>query len=133
MAYSSLSNHLEIIIQLDTIGFNYNIPVSFIKPIARCITSPFTFIITSKLSAQNKLKDEQLQICCNNIKLEIVAEWKLLGLTINEHLPLSNHISKLLKDSYFLMCILKKTQTIHVTVGMQTVRRIVNLVKIILL
>ena len=65
------------------------------------------------LSHQNscrhdKLKDEQLQICCNNTELERVTEWKLLGLTIDENLTLNNHISKILKDSYLHLTILKK-------------------------
>ena len=66
-------------------------------------------LITSKqLSARHKLKDEQLQICCNNTDLERVTEWKLLGLTIDENLTLSNHITKFLKHSYSHLSILKK-------------------------
>ena len=53
------------------------------------------FISSNQLSARHKLIDEQLQICCNNTELERVTEWKLLGLTIDENLTLSNHISKI--------------------------------------
>ena len=68
----------------------------------------FMFISLNQLSARHKLKDEQLQICCNNAELERVTEWKLLGLTIYENLTLNNHISKMLKDSYSHLSILKK-------------------------
>ena len=64
-------------------------------------------ITSNQLSARHKLKDEQLQICCNNTKLERVTEWKLLALTIDENLTLSNHISKMLKDSHSHLSILK--------------------------
>ena len=40
-------------------------------------------ITSNQLSARHKLKDEQLEICCNNTELERVTEWKLLGLTID--------------------------------------------------
>ena len=65
-------------------------------------------IASKQLLTRHKLKDEQLQICCNNTELERVTEWKLLGLTIDENLTLNNHISKILKDSYSHLSILKK-------------------------
>ena len=65
-------------------------------------------IASKQLLARHKLKDEQLQICCNNTELERVTEWKLLGLTIDENLTLNNHISKMLKDSYLHLSTLKK-------------------------
>ena len=65
-------------------------------------------ILSKQLSVRHKLKDEQLQICCNNTELERVTEWKLLGLTIDGNLTLNNHISKILKDSYSHLNILKK-------------------------
>ena len=65
-------------------------------------------IASKQLSVRHKLKDKQLQICCNNTELERVTEWKLLGLTIDENLTLNNHISKILKDSYLHLTILKK-------------------------
>ena len=66
------------------------------------------FVASKQLLARHKLKDEQLQICCNNTELERVTEWKLLGLTIDENLTLNNHISKMLKDSYLHLSTLKK-------------------------
>ena len=66
-------------------------------------------IASKQLLARHKLKDEQLQnICCNNTEIERVTEWKLLCVTIDENLTLNNHISKILKDSYSLLSILKK-------------------------
>ena len=66
------------------------------------------FISSNQLSARHKLKDEQLQISWNNTELERVTEWKLLGLIIDEYLTLNYHISKMLKDSYSHLSILKK-------------------------
>ena len=68
----------------------------------------FMLITWNQLSAQHKLKGEQLQICCNNIEIGRVTEWRLLGLTIDENLTLNNYISKMLKDSYSHFSILKK-------------------------
>ena len=68
----------------------------------------FMLISSNQLSARQKLKDEQLQTCCNNTEIERVTEWKLLGLTIDENLTLNSHISKMLKDSYSHLSILKK-------------------------
>ena len=89
----------------------------------------FMLIASKQLSVRHKLKDKQLQICCNNTELERVTEWKLLGLTIDENLTLNNLISKIL----FALKYFKKTQTIHLTVRTQAVSRIVNLFKIRLL
>ena len=93
----------------------------------------FMLIASKQLSVRHKLKDEQLQIRCNSTDLERVTEWKLLGLTTDENLTRNNHISKMLKGSYSHLSILKKPQTIHLTVRTQTVSRIVNLFKIRLL
>ena len=50
-------------------------------------------ITSNQLSARHKFKDEQLQICCNNTKLErMETTWKLLGLTIAENLTLKTTI-----------------------------------------
>ena len=68
----------------------------------------FMLIVSKQLSARRKLKDEQLQICCNYTQLERVAEWKLLGLklSINAEQP----DVKRLKDSYSHLSILKKVK-----------------------
>ena len=75
----------------------------------------FMLIASKQLSIRHKLKDKQLQICCNNTELERVTEWKLLGLTIDENLTLNNHILKMLR-LLFALKHSKKTQTIHLTV-----------------
>ena len=69
----------------------------------------FMLITSKQLSTRHKLKDEQLQICCNNTELERVTELKLIGLTINENLTLNNHISEMLNDSYSHLRILKNS------------------------
>ena len=66
----------------------------------------FMLIASKQLSVRHK--DGQLHICCNSTELERTTEWKLLGLTIDENLTLSNHISKILKDSYSHVSILTK-------------------------
>ena len=48
------------------------------------------------MPTQHKLKDEQLKICCNNITLEGVSKWELLGVTIDKTLTLNKHLSPLL-------------------------------------
>ena len=60
-------------------------------------------ISSNQLSARYKLKNEQLQICFNNIELERLTERKLLGLTIDGNLTLNNHISKMLKRLLFAL------------------------------
>ena len=67
----------------------------------------FVLIASNQLSSRHKLKDEQLQICCNSTELERVTEWKLLGLTVDENVTLNNYISKMLKNSYSHLSILK--------------------------
>ena len=91
-------------------------------------------ITSNQLPARHKLKDEPLQIYCNNTELERVTEWKLLGLTIDENLtnaeqPYIKNIKRLL----FALKHSKKTETIHRTVRTQTSSRIVDLFKIRLL
>ena len=86
-------------------------------------------ITSNQLSARHKLKDEQLEICCNNTELERVTEWKLLGLTIDLK---SNIEQPYIKNAKKLLLVLKhskKTRTIQLTDRAQTVSRIVNLFK----
>ena len=54
-------------------------------------------ISTPQISKHHQLKEE-INVKCNNITLERVSEWKLLD----------KHISKLLKDCYWSLSILKK-------------------------
>ena len=48
------------------------------------------------MPTQKKLKDEQLKIYCNNITLESVSKWELLGVTIDKTFTLNKHLSPLL-------------------------------------
>ena len=63
-------------------------------------------ISTPQMSKHHQLKEERLYVKCNNITLERASEWKLLGITLAEHLD--KHISKLLKDCYSSLSMLKK-------------------------
>ena len=45
---------------------------------------------------------------CHNVTLERVSEWKLFGIILDEHLQLDKQISKLLKDCYLSLSMLKK-------------------------
>ena len=65
-------------------------------------------ILTPQMSKRHQLKEEKINVKCNNITLERVSEWKLLGITHEEHFHLDKHISKLLKDCYSSLSMLKK-------------------------
>ena len=69
----------------------------------------FMLLTTKHTPVWHKLRDEQFKIYCNGIKLEKVSEWKLLGITIDENLALSNHIPKVLKNSYLHLSVLRYT------------------------
>ena len=59
------------------------------------------------MSKHHQLKEEKINIKCNNITLERVPEWKLLGITLDELFQHDKHISILLKDCYSSLSILK--------------------------
>ena len=65
-------------------------------------------ILTPQMSKRHQLKEEKINVKCNNITLERVSEWELLGITHEEHFYLDKHISKLLKDCYSSLSMLKK-------------------------
>ena len=65
-------------------------------------------ISTPQMSKYHQLKEEKVNVKCNNITLERVSEWKLLGVTLDEHFQLDKHYSKLCKDCYFSLSMLKK-------------------------
>ena len=50
-------------------------------------------ITTLQMSKHHQLKEEKLNVKCNNVTLERVSEWKLLDITLREHFHLDNHIS----------------------------------------
>ena len=65
-------------------------------------------ISTPQMSKRHQLNEEKINVNCNDVTLERVQEWKLLGITLDEHFQFHKHISKLLKDCYSTLCILKK-------------------------
>ena len=85
-------------------------------------------IALKQLSARHKLKEEELQICCNKTELESVTEWEL-SMKSNAEQSYIKNVKRLL----FALKHSKKAQTIHLTVCTQTVSRIVILFKIRLL
>ena len=57
-----------------------------------------------------KLWSYQLHKCqdiTNNVALERASEWKLPGITLDEHFQLDKHISELLQDCYSSLFMLK--------------------------
>ena len=42
-------------------------------------------ISTLQMSKHHKLKEEKINVKCNNITLERVPEWKLPGITLSKH------------------------------------------------
>ena len=49
-------------------------------------------ISTPQMSKHNQLKEEKLNAKCNSITLERVSEWKLIGITRDEHFHLDEHM-----------------------------------------
>ena len=62
------------------------------------------------MSKHHQLIEEKINVKCNSITLERVLEWKLLGVTLDEHLQLDKHISKLLTYCYSSRSVLKKSE-----------------------
>ena len=67
-------------------------------------------ITAPQMSKHHQLKEEKINVKCNSIILERVLEWKLLGITLDEHLQLDKHISKLWKYCYSPRSVLKKLE-----------------------
>ena len=51
------------------------------------------FISVPQISKRYLLKEEKINVKCNNITLERFSEWKLLGITLDEHFHADQHIS----------------------------------------
>ena len=64
-------------------------------------------VLPPQMSKNLQLKEERIKVKCNNITLEKVPELKILGITLEEHFQLDKHISKLLKDWYLSLSMLK--------------------------
>ena len=52
-----------------------------------------TVLSTPQVFKHHQLKEEKINIKCNNITLERVSEWELLDITLDEHFHLNKHIS----------------------------------------
>ena len=64
-------------------------------------------ILTPQMPKHHQV-EKKFDVICISITLERVSEWKLLGITLNEHFLLDKHISKLSKDCYSSLSVLKK-------------------------
>ena len=65
-------------------------------------------ISTLQISKHHQLKEEKIDVKCNNITLERVSEWKLLGIALDDYFHLDKPISKILKDCYSSLSMMKK-------------------------
>ena len=65
-------------------------------------------ISTPQMSKYHQFKEENINAKCNNITLEIVTAWKLLGILLGESFHLDKNISKLFKDCYLSLSMQKK-------------------------
>ena len=83
-------------------------------------------ITTLQMSKHHQLKEEKLNVKCNNVTLERVSEWKLLDITLREHFHLDNHISKLLKKLLLLTFYAEKVKMIYDITNTKTTDRIVD-------
>ena len=79
------------------------------------------------MSKHHQLKEEKINVKCNNITLERVLELKLHGIALNEHFHLDKHILKLLKDYYTFY--VKKAKVIYNITNTETTDRIVNILQ----
>ena len=64
--------------------------------------------LLGKLSRFYHLHNFKEQVSCNNTQLERVAKTKLLGLLMDEHLSLDEHVSSSLSSCYGVLSILRK-------------------------
>ena len=67
-------------------------------------------IISSRHMAQYRQlnNSNKANIKCNNKNIEIVKEYKLLGIIPDEHFQLHSHVNKILKDDYSTLGTLKR-------------------------
>ena len=79
------------------------------------------------MSKHHQLKEEKINVKCNNITLERVSELKLLGIALDENFHLDKYILKLLKDYYTFFA--KKAKAIYNITNTETTDRIVNILQ----
>jgi len=63
---------------------------------------------TNAMSRTHNLNNHEINISTSSKQLERVKTWKLLGLTVDEHFELKDHINKVIKESYATLRTLKK-------------------------
>ena len=90
-------------------------------------------ITANQISTRYQLKDEEFKISYNNITLERVRKWKLLGVTIEKNVTLKRHVSLLLKKLLFIFERSKNAPKICITVSAQATGRIADLFTTLLL
>ena len=71
--------------------------------------SKFMLFSSKRLSRTHNLQDSNIcEIKQNNLQLERVTEYKLLGIEFNEHLDWSNHFQNVIKSCYAKLAQLRK-------------------------
>ena len=87
-------------------------------------------ISTPQMSNHHQLKEEKINVKCNNITLERVSEWKLIEITLDEHFQRDKHIIKRL---FLVTFYTEKVKTIYAISSTKTTDRIVDILQIRLL
>ena len=66
-------------------------------------------VISSQQMAQYHQLDSfnKVNIKCNNIYIETVREYKIMGIILDEHFELHSHVNEILKDGYSSLRTLK--------------------------
>jgi len=67
----------------------------------------FMIFSSQQLSKYHNLKDDNLNIKCSNTIIERVEQFKIIGVTFDEHLKFNTQLDKILKSSYSTLAILK--------------------------
>ena len=60
------------------------------------------------MSRTHKLDEKEIHINCGDKNLERVKSYKLLGITVDEHMTFYQHVNELVKTCYMTLHTLKK-------------------------
>jgi len=63
---------------------------------------------TNAMSRKHNLDAKEINIAPAGKQLDRLKSWKMLGLTIDQHFELKEHINKIIKESYATLRTLKK-------------------------
>lgn len=91
--------------QLGTWASNNNLALNREK-------TKFMVLSTQEMARKHGLKDIELEIHTKGKKMERTETCKLLGVTINEHLKLENHVKTITSSCYGALSILKKLKNV---------------------